>query len=361
MKRHIVLFVLIFATIFGIAALAAEREKSISVLPMNITVNGQAVTPIGSDGTSAEIFAYDGATYVPLCYLGELLGIEVERDAATPNTAKLASDKFQIPMDIGNGQNIESESNVPALMYHHFADKATAGTVVSGGRFREQMTALRDAGYHAVTAHQLIDYVDNGAPLPSKPILITMDDGYASNLEIAAPILEELGMCATVFVIGISEGEDYYVHNGAPLIPRRFAYEDAACWGEKGILDIQSHTQDMHQLESYGISRRNGMLSIPGESEEDYRQAVLEDVRQFQSRREGRVATDLCAVAYPFGYCTEELDRILEEAGIRVTLTIQGHSNLVKIGDRSTLRMLGRYNVTERMTGEALIKLLERN
>lgn len=358
MKRHIVLFVLIFAAIFGIAALAVEREKSISVLPMNITVNGQAVTPTGSDGTSAEIFAYDGATYVPLHYLGELLGIEVGQDAAAPSTAKLMSDEFQIP---ANSQGVEAESNVPALMYHHFADKATAGTVVSGGRFREQMTALRDAGYHAVTAHQLIDYVDNGAPLPSKPILITMDDGYASNLEIAAPILEELEMCATVFVIGISEGEDYYVHNGAPLIPRRFAYEDAACWVEKGVLDIQSHTQDMHQLESYGISGRNGMLSIPGESEEDYRQAVLEDVRQFQSRREGRVATDLCAVAYPFGYCTEELDRILEEEGICVTLTIQGHSNLVKIGDRSTLRMLGRYNVTERMTGEALIDLLERN
>lgn len=262
---------------------------------------------------------------------------------------------------ISDSQRVDDESNVPALMYHHFADKSTADTVVSGERFREHMTALRDAGYHAITVHQLIDYVDNGTPLPAKPVLITMDDGYTSNLETAAPILEELGMCATVFVIGINEGEKCYVHSGEPLASPRFAYEDAASWVEKGILDLQSHTLDMHQLESYGYSGRDGMLPLPEESEENYLQAVLEDVRQFQQRREGRVATDLCALAYPFGYCTEELDSILDEAGIIVTLTIQGHGNLVKTGDRSTLRQLGRYNVTEHMTGEALVNLLEQS
>ncbi len=248
--------------------------------------------------------------------------------------------------------------NVPILMYHHFADKVTADTVVSAGRFREQMTALRDAGYHTITVQQLIEYADHGTPLPSSPILITMDDGYTSNLETAAPILEELGMCATVFVIGINEGEEYYVHSGEPFWLTRFAYEAAASWVEKGVLDLQSHTLDMHQLESYGYSGRDGMLPLQGESEEEYRQVVLEDVRQFQQRREGRVATELCALAYPFGYYSTELDHLLEEAGIAVTLTIDEHSNKVKIGDRSTLRMLGRYNITERITGEALVNLL---
>ena len=43
-----------------------------------------------------------------------------------------------------------------------------------------------------MTLGEVLDYVDIGAPLPEKPVLITMDDGYTSNLEIAAPILEEL-------------------------------------------------------------------------------------------------------------------------------------------------------------------------
>ena len=162
-----------------------------------------------------------------------------------------------------------SRRRLPVLMYHHFADEAKEGTVVTPVRFREQMNALKEAGYQAVTIPQVIDYVENGAPLPARPILITMDDGYGSNLDTAAPILEETGMCATVFAIGINEGEEYYPHSGEPMWQERFAFEKAAPWVEKGIIDVQSHTFDMHQLASYGYSGRDGVLRLEGESDED--------------------------------------------------------------------------------------------
>ena len=43
-----------------------------------------------------------------------------------------------------------SRRRLPVLMYHHFADEAKEGTVVTPVRFREQMNALKEAGY-AVT------------------------------------------------------------------------------------------------------------------------------------------------------------------------------------------------------------------
>ena len=178
-----------------------------------------------------------------------------------------------------------SRRRLPVLMYHHFADEAKEGTVVTPVRFREQMNALKEAGYQAVTIPQVIDYVENGAPLPARPILITMDDGYGSNLDTAAPILEETGMCATVFAIGINEGEEYYPHSGEPMWQERFAFEKAAPWVEKGIIDVQSHTFDMHQLASYGYSGRDGVLRLEGESDEDYRQALLSDTEAFRQRR----------------------------------------------------------------------------
>ena len=54
-------------------------------------------------------------------------------------------------------------------MYHHF-DEDTQGSkmIVSPERFSEQMQALADAGYTAVTPEQIVDYVDNGTPLPEK-------------------------------------------------------------------------------------------------------------------------------------------------------------------------------------------------
>ena len=71
---------------------------------------------------------------------------------------------------------------LPVLMYHHF-DEDTQGSkmIVSPERFSEQMQALADAGYTAVTPEQIVDYVDNGTPLPEKPVWISMDDGYESN------------------------------------------------------------------------------------------------------------------------------------------------------------------------------------
>lgn len=251
-------------------------------------------------------------------------------------------------------------ADLPVLMYHHFDDNVTADTVVSGEKFREQMTALKEAGYTAVNLPQLLDFVENGVPLPRKPVLITMDDGYTSNLEIAAPILEELDMCATVFVIGVNEGEEIYIHSGEPLTPLRFSYESAADWVEKGVLDLQSHSMDMHRLDSYGGHPRNGMLPQDGESDEAYRRAIEMDLLQFRRRRVGRVASELTALAYPFGFYTEELDGLLEEEGVIFTFTTDEHCNRLYIGDYSSLRMMARYNVTEQISGQELVRLLDR-
>ena len=252
-----------------------------------------------------------------------------------------------------------SRRRLPVLMYHHFADEAKEGTVVTPVRFREQMDALKEAGYQAVTIPQVIDYVENGAPLPARPILITMDDGYGSNLDTAAPILEETGMCATVFAIGINEGEEYYPHSGEPMWQERFAFEKAAPWVEKGIIDVQSHTFDMHQLASYGYSGRDGVLRLEGESDEDYRQALLSDMEAFRQRRGNRVATELLALAYPFGYYSEEADALLKEAGYAVTFTIDERPNYLSVHNGSCLRMMGRVNVTDWISGQELVQLLQ--
>ena len=252
-----------------------------------------------------------------------------------------------------------SRRRLPVLMYHHFADEAKEGTVVTPVRFREQMNALKEAGYQAVTIPQVIDYVENGAPLPARPILITMDDGYGSNLDTAAPILEETGMCATVFAIGINEGEEYYPHSGEPMWQERFAFEKAAPWVEKGIIDVQSHTFDMHQLASYGYSGRDGVLRLEGESDEDYRQALLSDTEAFRQRRGNRVGTELLALAYPFGYYSEEADALLKEAGYAVTFTIDERPNYLSVHNGSCLRMMGRVNVKDWISGQELVQLLQ--
>ena len=150
-------------------------------------------------------------------------------------------------------------------------------------------------------------------------------------------------------------------HTGEALTPPRFSFEEAAPWVEKGVLDLQSHTYDMHQRpQTGGVSGREGALKKEGESAEDYRDALLEDFAQYCRRREGRVSTPLTALSYPFGLCSGETDRVLEEAGAVLTVTVREHCNTVFAGRPGTLRRLGRFNVDEDITGEALVRKLER-
>ncbi len=250
----------------------------------------------------------------------------------------------------------EKTYRLPVLMYHHFEETVTADTVVSPSRFREQMTALKNAGYTTVTLGQIADFVEHGVPLPEKAVLITMDDGYTSNLTIAAPILEELGMCATVFVIGIYEGEEISPHSGNPLYPARFSYEDAQRWVENGVLELQSHTYDMHQQVKDGWSGRGGILPLAGEGQAEYRAALLEDARAFAEKRvEHGIDTPLVAMAYPYGFFSEESEEVLREAGFQFTFTVRERMNLLRVGDTTCLWNMGRFNVTERDSGEGLL------
>ena len=83
-------------------------------------------------------------------------------------------------------------------MYHVIAPApATApypGLYVQPREFEEQMHALKQAGWHAVTLDQAQSYWQRGAPLGAgKPIVLSFDNGYRSQFTQALPVLRSLG------------------------------------------------------------------------------------------------------------------------------------------------------------------------
>ncbi|MCB1278783.1 polysaccharide deacetylase family protein [Prosthecobacter sp.] len=63
--------------------------------------------------------------------------------------------------------------------------------------------------YRVISMAELIEARSRGAHLPDNSVIITFDDGYASNYELAYPILREFDLHATVFVTtGFLDGED---------------------------------------------------------------------------------------------------------------------------------------------------------
>jgi peptidoglycan/xylan/chitin deacetylase (PgdA/CDA1 family) len=87
---------------------------------------------------------------------------------------------------------------VPILMYHVIAAPPAGapfpGLYVAPAQFAEQMQALKNAGWHAVTMDQVAANWRTGAPLGAgKPIVLTFDNGYQSQFTQALPVLQRLG------------------------------------------------------------------------------------------------------------------------------------------------------------------------
>jgi peptidoglycan/xylan/chitin deacetylase (PgdA/CDA1 family) len=72
---------------------------------------------------------------------------------------------------------------------------------VDPANFAAELRALHDAGYHTISQAQLFDALYKGTPLPPRPIIISVDDGYVDDVRTILPDLVRLRMIATFFVI----------------------------------------------------------------------------------------------------------------------------------------------------------------
>ncbi|HZQ70132.1 MAG TPA: polysaccharide deacetylase family protein [Terriglobales bacterium] len=91
------------------------------------------------------------------------------------------------------------------LMYHSVLDDPDQQWLVLGGIghstrvFRQQMEAVAGR-YHCISLDDLLSYLRGAKELPPRAVVVTFDDGYADNLEVAVPILNELGVPATFYI-----------------------------------------------------------------------------------------------------------------------------------------------------------------
>lgn len=238
-------------------------------------------------------------------------------------------------------------ADVAILMYHAFTeDEADTGSLYTpASEFARQLSALRDAGYTSVGYADLIEFVNGDGKLPEKPLLISIDDGYQNNLDLAAPLLEKYGFCANIAVIGVSIGHTTYKDTDIPIMPH-FSLEDARPWIERGVLTVTTHSYDMHQIAAVdGAGCRRGVLQMPGEAEPDYIAALTQDYTHAQEQLAGLPGKVLPVFTYPFGAYSELSERVLQEQGVQVTVTIADGANRLVKGEPETLRLLHRIHV----------------
>lgn len=100
---------------------------------------------------------------------------------------------------IRNKRNRAVYDDVLILAYHRIADPVDDARTTTPTEFRQQIATLVGHGFTSITADSAVDARFD--PSPGRRVAITFDDGYVETLENAAPILEEFGFVATVFVV----------------------------------------------------------------------------------------------------------------------------------------------------------------
>lgn len=263
----------------------------------------------------------------------------------------------------GCAKSPEKVRHVPVLLYHHLLETADGSSSITAAQFRAQMELLKTNGYQPVSLTQLIDFAEQGTPLPENPVVITFDDGYYSNYQYAYPILKEYDFPATIFAIGCSIGHmEFYKDTAYPLTPH-FGAAEIAKMRQSGLISVQSHTYDMHQWAPFetGDAIRENVLPLEGETEEDYVAALTADHQTMAQLLAASGAEPTIAVAFPHGKTNPLATSTLQTLGVKITLTTdETRRNTVIAGKPETLIDMGRFDVSATTTDAQILKYLKK-
>ncbi len=131
---------------------------------------------------------------------------EGENTASSPDPTKIPAGK------VADAATILSRPQVPVLCYHQIRDwkasdsKSARDYIIPTQAFTDQMQMLADSGYHPILPDQLYAYMTTGAALPSKPVLLTFDDGDLDQYTTALPILDKHKFKASFYIMTVAIG-----------------------------------------------------------------------------------------------------------------------------------------------------------
>lgn len=208
--------------------------------------------------------------------------------AAAPSKTPEAPVKGAVPK--------EQRKQVPILCYHNIKEtvssKSSPDYTISVSQFKAQIKMLADSGYHTVLPEQLYSYLTTGAPLPSKPIMITFDDTHLEHYTVAAPELEKYGFKGVFFAMTISINRPHYM-----------TADNIKALSNKGH-QVASHTWDHANVRKLPLEKWD------------------EEVEKPRLRLEQITGKPIIYFAYPFGEWNDTAVQELEKHHIKAAFQL---------------------------------------
>ena len=207
------------------------------------------------------------------------------------------------------------------LGYHAISSSWPSNLAVPVRRLEEQLRYVKSRGYVGLTATEAETARREGT-LPTRAVVVTFDDGYASTL-LAAPILEELGFPGTVFVV------TSFMETGEPM-----DWAGIAEWRRPDTVEeLRSMTwSDAEMLVEGGWEVGSHTVTHPllTKSGDDFLRTELSESRAEIEKHLGSCTS----IAYPYGLADERVAAEARRAGYEVAYML----TLAQIADEPMRR-----------------------
>ena len=146
-------------------------------------------------------------------------------------------------------------NKVAVLGYHSFSNIVSDNEmVISKDKFEKQLKFLKRHHFKSLSLNDMECYMNNKCKIQKNTVLITLDDGYLDNYNIALPLIKKYGFNAVIFVIG------YNVNNNVDGYINKDIIEKIK--KEYPNIEIASHGYNLHEINTTNYSYRDYISDI---------------------------------------------------------------------------------------------------
>jgi len=246
--------------------------------------------------------------------------------------------------------------------YHEITDRKDAlipSYTVTSQQFSEHLDWLKNNGYHFINVDQLIKAHEGKYSLPSKPVLLTVDDGYQSFYQNAYPIIRAKKVPVVLAVVGswLEPKESQKVDFGGEAISRDkiLSWKELKEMQNSGLVEIASHSYHLHQgivgnpqgnLEPAAITRIYDSASKSYESDEHYQSRIFQDLKKNNDLLKSHGLRSPRVMVWPYGRYNMQLVQTAKQLGMPITITLDDGADHAKQSLQNMSRILVQGNMS---------------
>jgi peptidoglycan/xylan/chitin deacetylase (PgdA/CDA1 family) len=233
---------------------------------------------------------------------------------------------------------VDQTAQVIIFCYHRLVDKVRyPGTEITPAAFEAQMKELKDRGITVIPMQDLLAWKRGEKSIPPRCAVVSFDDGWKSQYEVAWPIMKKYGYPFTMFIY--TEG----VRGGSLGGGEAITWEQLADMRDNGV-DIEAHSathQDLREGHTIMVANPGGKKTRTKLTGPQYEQWVQNEVVGSKQLLEQRLGIKVNCFAVPFGNYNEHVKQLARNSGYEAMFTVYGQP----ITFTSPLDSIGRYAI----------------